>query len=176
MSLEAPITKAPKIRTLEEADKFLLAIALMKASVKQEEAKAELRINKINEELKEKTAHNLVGIEKIEEGLQAFAKANKEKLFGGEERSIKLNCGTIGYRESTSIVTTDETIEKLKKMNLYEAITTKENPNKEVLGTFDNVLLKKLGVKKEVTDNFFYRAKEKPLAKVTDKKVSKGKP
>ena len=98
-----------------------------------------------------------------EKGLQDFAEANRAEW--GENKSVKIGSGSIGYRLSKSLellegVDWDTVIIRCCK-SFKEAVTKKTtwDVNKAKLKGCDNKLLEKLGVVVTEKDTFFCKSK-----------------
>lgn len=154
-----PIVPMAQIRTIEQANKALFKIAQLRLEIKQLNTETEKEINFLKENLIRKVEPYQEQIQEIENGLFTFAEFNKNLLFQ-QKKSVELDFGLLGYRQSTKISIKKQTLEKLKEKGLFNAIIVKESVNKEILKDFDNELLKEVLAKRIIEDKFWYEIKE----------------
>jgi len=154
-----PNTPIKKITSLDECDGVLHRLADLKAEIKKLEADADIAVNKIKEELKDKSDPLLKEIEALEHSLAVYSEYNKEELFK-DKKTIELNFGLFGFRQSTSISVKRDTLKLLKEHGFTEAIKIKETPNKDVMREWSDERLSLVGAKKVVKDAFWIETKE----------------
>jgi len=165
--------KPPKITSLEEANEFMLALSIATSNVAKAKAKNDKQVAEIVEGFKTATEKDQALIEAINQGLEAFAKKNKKKFFT-EERSLKLDCGVIGFRSSSAIEFGEGTLALLKKYGPKEAVTIVESVNKNVLAYLTDKELAKVKAKRVPNETFFTKPAVAPIAKAPAQ-AAKGK-
>jgi phage host-nuclease inhibitor protein Gam len=101
-------------------------------------------------------------IRALETGMEAFAIQHKEELFK-KAKTKRLNFGEIGFRQSTKITVSKNTLDRLIEMEADDAIHTVRRPNKDVLATWDDEELREVGAKKKTEDVFGYKVKEEAI-------------
>jgi phage host-nuclease inhibitor protein Gam len=159
------------VKTMQEVDDALFQIAQYRIKLKKIDAEAEAQINIIKENAAREAEPIKAEIEKLENGIFAFAEFNKDDLFS-KKKSVELNFGLLGYRKSTKISIKKTTLEKLKAAGLLDAIIVRESPNKEVLATYPDETLKAVDAKRITEDNFWYEVKETAVTQHAAKQVS----
>uniref|UniRef100_A0A7C6A8G9 Host-nuclease inhibitor protein Gam n=1 Tax=candidate division WOR-3 bacterium TaxID=2052148 RepID=A0A7C6A8G9_UNCW3 len=146
------------IPDLKTADEVLRKIAELKRNIIVLESEAQEKIDKIKDGLNSKISPILQEIERYELSLSAFANAQKDELFK-DRKTIEITFGFLGFRQSTKISITNQTLKLLKQFGYNEAIIVKESVNKEVLQTYSESQLAEVKAKKIVEDNFWYELK-----------------
>ncbi len=154
------------MRDLGDVDNALLRIAQLKLGLKRIDADAEEAINGIKEQAAKQAKPLLEEIEKLENGIFAFSEYSKDQIFQ-KKKTVELNFGFIGYRKSTKISVKKSTLDKLKEMGLSEAIIVKESPNKEILATFSDAILKQVDARRIIEEKFWYEVKEEEVTQKT---------
>jgi len=149
------------IKTWEEADAALRAIGEIAILVERKEGQANKKINEIKDHLAEELNPSFARKARMETDLEEFLGAHKGDL--GETRSRKLNFGTLGFRKSPgklkllSKQTWAKVVQTLREMkqDLFLRFPDPE-PDKEALKGADPEFLKKVGLKVQEDDNFWY--------------------
>ena len=158
----------PAIRSLEEADSALARIAGLSRHV----ALINLGLNESIAGLKLKAAAEAepltAEIEGLAQSLALFATQNKAELFS-RRKSIALTFGVIGFRQATRLVTVGKAtfkrvLQQLLDRALDQYIRTKPELDKEALKGAGPELLKALGCKVLVEDEFFCEPAEDDVA------------
>lgn len=152
------------------ADQALFEIAQLRTRLKLIDAEAEEKINRIKENAAAAAAPIKEQISALEQALFFFTEENKFDLFSKNKKTVELTFGFIGMRKSSKITVKKTTVEKLKEMELFDAIIIKETPNKDVLATYDDAILKQVDAKRVVQDTPWYEVKEEDITG-TDSKV-----
>ena len=97
----------------------------------------------------------------MEKELSRFMEGNKSALFTQEKKSVDLNYGRIGYRESTKIKITNKTTLKLiKSFGFKEALKVEEKLNREAMKSWTTEKLASVLAQKETKDLPYYETKE----------------
>ena len=159
-----PLQTVPVLKSLDDANDTIAQIAALQRHV----ALINLGLNEDIDALKKKAAADCeplnADIDVLETSLARYAEYNKEELFA-KKKSHDLPFGTFGFRQSTRLVTLGKTtfkrvLEMLQDRDLAQYIRTKAEPDKEKLKGAGPELLKTLGCKLSVTDEFFYEVAE----------------
>lgn len=157
-----PTIETIKVTSLSEADTLLKQISDINANLRKIEADADIKVNEIKEEMKEKAEQLLEQKELLEKSIGIYCEYNKGELFG-DKKTIELTFGLFGYRQSTSIAVKQTTLELLKKHGLEEAIITKESPNKDIMRDWSEEKLKLVDARRNVEDKFWVEAKSNDI-------------
>jgi len=165
--------KPPKITSLEEANDFMLSLSITASKLAKTKAECDKQVAEIVEGFKPEIERCLALIEAVNKGLEDFANKNKKKLFS-EERSLKLDCGVIGFRSSSSIEFGDATLALLKKYGPKEAVTIVESVNKNVLAQLSDKELAKVKANRVPSETFFTKPAVAPIGKAPAQ-AAKGK-
>lgn len=160
-----------EIGTVMEADDVLREIGLLESELEVIDAKARQKAETISQKAADDGAPARKRIAELTAKINAYAEANKGELFK-EKKSIELVFGSFGFRESTSILVGENTVELLKKRGLLNCIRVKEEPNKTVLAQLDEKTLSKVGAERVTKDSFFLKAAPKKINGNILKKVS----
>ena len=159
-----PLQTVPVLKSLDDANDTIAQIGALKRHV----ALINLGLNEDIDQLKKKAVTDCepmnAQIEILETSLARYAEYNKADLFA-KKKSHDLPFGTFGFRQSTKLATIGKTtfkrvLELLQDRNLGKYIRTKEEVDKESLKGAGEELLKTLGCKVSVTDEFFYEVAE----------------
>ena len=97
-------------------------------------------------------------IEALAARIEDYASKNKDDIFI-DKKSASLTFGDIGYRETTSVVTSSKTCGLLKKLGLEKYIRTKvtEEPRKDMMKEMDDTSLAKVDAVKKVENKFYLK-------------------
>lgn len=115
----------------------------------------------------------------IQKSIEAFVLEHKDEFT--KTRTKELSHGIISFRVSTSIKVISKSIclRALHAMGLDDYIIVKEEPNKEMLRTLDDITLAKVACEKKTVDNISIEPKieeinpESPIESPKAKEVSK---
>lgn len=157
-----PTVDTRKITSLSEADGILHEIADLKAQVRKRQADADIAVNAIKEAMVEDTRPMLEQIEAMEKSLAVYSEYNRGELFS-DKKTIELNFGLFGYRQSTSVSVKKTTLELLQKHGFDEAISTKPTVNKEIMRSWSAERLALVDATLVVEDKFWIETKENDL-------------
>lgn len=99
--------------------------------------------------------------------LASFAEINRAELFT-RKKSLELPHGTIGFRQSTSIVTRakirlGQVLERLKDLGWHEAVKISESVNKDAMRAWADGKLEAVGMERKVVDQFFVEIADETL-------------
>lgn len=127
------------------------------------EADMNLKINDIKQETERLSKPLKEKIKQLEDEIKDFTEENKSEIDG---RTKVLMFGKVGFRLNSSVsVPTKKLckiIENLRKFGIENCIKVTETVNKDILGTYSNADIAKVGAVKKVEDKFWCEAdKEK---------------
>lgn len=136
------------INTLQQCNKAMKELALVKAELTKLRAKVNPKIAK------------LAALESdIDTAIKRYGTTEKDKIFA-DGRTVELEHGKLTLTESKSIEISEITLPKLEKSVLAKsAIRITKSVNKTFLGTLTDKELERLGASREVKDNFNYKLK-----------------
>lgn len=157
-----PEINMKKMKDLSDVNLAMRHIRDLKAEMTKMDIEAQEKINKIKAEIEKKAKPMLKEIEPLENGILAFAEYNKEELFR-VKKTIDLNFGQIGFRQTTKISIKKTTVEKLEILGFMDAILIKKSANKKYLSKWNDEMLKKVDAIRKVEDNFWYETIESDI-------------
>jgi len=167
MAGKAPLKKAPahfEITSMEELNHALERIGQAKAKLDEIDAQTEKRLAEIKSDADALAKQSAQDFQENEDAVIAYLKKNR-KLFS-EQRSIKLGFGTVGFRSVNEIEISANTVAKLEKMEDGEdALIIKKTANKNVLATWPDADLRKVGAIRVTEDRPFYKLHPAEMAK-----------
>ena len=159
------IPQTKEIRDTMDLDDALKEMALNQFHFDEERGAVNKKIQKVNDELFEKTKPYSERIKEIIAMIEAFCNEHKEDLFT-ESKSIKLNFGEVGFRSSSKLevdVDGKDTLTlagKLKKAKRDLLVKVKTTLDKNALKKLGPDEMEALGVRMKDEDNFFCKPKE----------------
>lgn len=95
----------------------------------------------------------------LEDALCTYGELNKVELFS-RKRSVETPFGVYGFRKSTKLLTAAKVtlglvLERLKELNLKDAVRVKESVDKEAMRDWPDERLETVGMRRTVQDEFF---------------------
>jgi len=144
------------IENWSQADDCLRAIGSWQAKINLAEQTAKEDIDEIKAGLVAEVKPLKSQIDQLVRSLEAFCVANKKDF--GRKRSKRLTFGILGWRKSSSISITKQTLELVKQVFGRAAkrfIHIKEAVDKEALAKLTDEQLSSLKAKRKVRDDFF---------------------
>ena len=147
-----------EIRNYEDVDLALKRICECEVEISKIEGEVTLKCNEIKEAFKNEVSKLENEKNFLEQCISNFCDEHKSDFI--DKRSRELVYGSIGYRVSKSVklprvkAKVETLLSAIKKFGLKECITYEEKPNKEALCELDENTLVKLGLKREIKDNF----------------------
>ena len=117
-------------------------------------------ISAVKEEAKEKVKKHEEDIKLQELMIQQYVTEHKDELNG---KSLKLAFGMVGFRMSTKLILPKNVhtiIENLKKNGMLDCLNTKVTVNKDVLKTYDEKEIIKVGASLKKEDAFWYEVEK----------------
>lgn len=153
------------LKTWEEVDQALKAIAEAQNEIAIVESSMNMQIDAIKAVHDEKVKGYREEIKKQELLIKEFTADSRDDLKG---RSRELTFGKVGFRKSTKVVlpkALERVIASLKKNDMEDCIVVKETVNKDILKTYPEKDILKVGGKLKVEDAFWYETKMVEIAK-----------
>lgn len=157
-----PVVETRKITSLSEADSMLHEMADLKAKIRKVQADADIAVNAIKESMMDTVRPMLEQIEAMEKSLAVYSEYNRTELFN-DKKTIELQFGLFGYRQSTSVSVKKTTLELLQKHGFDEAISIKPTVNKEIMRSWSIERLALVDATLVVEDKFWIETKENGL-------------
>jgi phage host-nuclease inhibitor protein Gam len=157
-----PVIETRKITSLSEADSMLHEMADLKAKIRKVQADADIAVNAIKESMMDTVRPMLEQIEAMEKSLAVYSEYNRAELFN-DKKTIELQFGLFGYRQSTSVSVKKTTLELLQKHGFDEAISIKPTVNKEIMRSWSTERLALVDATLVIEDKFWIETKENDL-------------
>lgn len=157
-----------KINDFNDVDSALKRLCELEVAINEINGEVTLKCNEIKESRK-KDVEKLDSEKKyIEQQITIFCEENKGEF--AEKRSKEFNFGKIGYKVSKSVTgiprikdKLEKFINTLKSFKLDNCITYEEVVNKDELVELDDQTLVKLGLKRNIKDNFYIKTEIEKL-------------
>lgn len=146
----------PMLKSWEQVDQALREIAEANNELAMLHSAMNLQVDTLKKQFDEAAKHYHEKVKKNELLVKEFVSANREEMDG---KSKKLTFGTVGFRMSTKLGLPKDlakVIKNLKKYHMEKCITTKESVNKDVLRTYEEKDILKVGGRLQKEDAFFY--------------------
>ena len=122
-----------------------LTLDTLEAEMNMKINDVKLETEKLSKPLKEK-------VKELEEQIKDFTEENKAEIEG---RTKILTFGKVGFRLSSNL---SKIIENLRKFGMENCIKVSESVNKDILGTYSNKDIAKVGATKKAEDKFWCEA------------------
>lgn len=152
--------EAASLKTWEEVDQSLKEIADAQNEISIIESAMNMQIDAIKSVNDDKIKSYRDEIKKQELLIKEYTTDYKDDLKG---RSRDLTFGKVGFRKSTRLMlpkAVDKVIKSLRKNDMSDCIVVKETVNKDVLKTYDEKDILKVGGSLKVEDTFWYETKQ----------------
>jgi phage host-nuclease inhibitor protein Gam len=119
--------------------------------VERTKSKTETRIAEIKEKTQAINQPLLDQIKNQKAQIYEFMEAEKDHLFKGKKRSREFTNAKIGYQKSSELKTLkgakwSDVLAKLKSLKLRDAISRKEEPDKDAIKKLSAEKMKEIGV------------------------------
>ncbi|UCG35572.1 MAG: host-nuclease inhibitor Gam family protein, partial [Candidatus Omnitrophota bacterium] len=118
------------ITNLSEVNEVIHALSEMTRQIELIKIEAEQAIDLIIDQKSSRTSSIFKCMKKIREELRIFLEMKKTELFS-DKKTINLNFGKVGFRESTKIKVKKDTLDRVINYNYEDAIKVKKSLNKE---------------------------------------------
>lgn len=159
MSKNNPSLKPiPVLKDINEINATLSKIAGLNAELKTIDKNDDERIAEIKAEAAKNGKRLRVQVRMLEKALRKYGKDNKRQICSNDSRSIELPFGVIGFRRSTILKVSPETMELLVK-KFPKGVRVKRSIDKNELRKWSDEKLESVGAKKRQSDNFYYKLK-----------------
>lgn len=156
----------PVLKSWDEVDATLKEISECENQLAILESSMNIQIDAVKEGFNEKAAPYKEEIKKLEAIIKEYVTENKGDLKG---KSRELTFGRVGFRFSTKVSipkNVEKLIKLLRKNEMDDCIIVKETVNKDVLRTYDEKDIIKVGASLKKEDTFWYETrKEESLTK-----------
>jgi len=147
------------INNLYEVNEVVRTLAEMTRQIQLIKIETEQEIDRIIDEKSSRTKPILSSMKQVKEELRIFLEMKKTELFA-DKKTIDLNSGKVGFRESTMIKTKKDTLEQIIKYKYEDAVKIKKSLNKEAMKAWTAEKLACVGAKRETNDRPFYETNE----------------
>ncbi|MGN1144894.1 MAG: host-nuclease inhibitor Gam family protein [Acetatifactor sp.] len=155
------------LKTWNEVDEALKVIAEAQNEISIVESTMNMQIDAIKSVSDEKIKGYRDEIKKQELLIKEFTTGSKDELDG---KSKELTFGKVGFRKSTKVVlpkALERVIASLKKNGMEDCVVLKETVNKDMLKTYPEKDILKVGASLKVEDAFWYETKAVEISKVS---------
>lgn len=144
------------IKDWEEVNLCLKEFGECKITIESIEAEMNIKINDVKLEADKLSKPLKENIKKLEKQIEDFVDEHKFDIDG---KTKELTFGKIGFRQVSKISIPNKKIEKiisnLKKFGMEQCIKITETINKDVLSTYSDKDIAKIGASRKVEDKFW---------------------
>ena len=161
-------TKIPEpemLHSWDDVNAALKEIAAAEIAIAQIEGEMNIKINDIKEAAERECAPLRAQVIETGKQLKRFAELNRPDF--GKAKTRTLTFGSLGFRQSTSVVVKPALIEKiidnLRKLGMSDCIKQTETVNKEVLKTYPAEQIVAAGASLKKSDTFWYETDKTSL-------------
>ena len=144
------------LKSWEEVNESMKEMGYCQIALENAEADMQLRINQAKEDAEVIGKPLKNKIKELEKEISIFAEEHKDEIEG---KTKELHFGKVGFRLRTSIsIPTkklESVIQKLKKLGMENCIKITENVNKDVLATYSEKEIAKVGAVRKTEDKFW---------------------
>jgi phage host-nuclease inhibitor protein Gam len=164
------IKEAPILKNWEQVDAALKEIAENEIALADIEGDMNKQINGIKITAAQEAKPHQDRIDKLGKDIKEYVTEHRDEL--GKKKSITLNFGETGFRQSTTIgLPRDEEeileiIRKLKARKMTDCIVTKETVDKDALRQYGEEKVTAVGAKWKRTDTFWFEAARDKLERL----------
>lgn len=147
------------INSWEDVNKALKLKGECELTLDTLEAEMNMKINDVKLETEKLSKPLKEKVKELEEQIKDFTEENKTEIEG---RTKILTFGKVGFRLSSNVsVPTkklSKIIENLRKFGMENCIKVSESVNKDILGTYSDKDIAKVGATKKAEDKFWCEA------------------
>lgn len=146
----------PTLKNWEQVDEALKTIAEAGNELEMLHSAMNLQVDALKKQFDEAARPYHEKIKQNELLVKEFASASR---MGMDGKSKKLTFGIVGFRMSTKLGLPKDVakvIANLRKYGMEKCITTKESVNKDILKTYEEKDILKVGGKLQKEDTFYY--------------------
>ncbi len=144
---------APELKSWDEVNSSLKRLGELTCQKRDLENKMTELVSDITAKFNTDAAPLLSEMEALQASISAYATDHKDEFT--KERTKELPHGSISFRVSSSVKVISKAIclKALKALGMSDFISVKEEPNKDMLKTLDDIQLAKVACEKKVVDN-----------------------
>ena len=156
MALGRKRMEEPTLKSWEQVDEALKTIAEAGHELEMLHSAMNLQVDALKKEFDEAARPYHEKVKQNELLVKEFTAASRAEMEG---KSKKLTFGTVGFRMSTKLGLPKDVakvITNLRKYGMEKCITTKESVNKDILKTYEEKDILKVGGKLQKEDTFYY--------------------
>lgn len=153
-----------KLESIEDVNLALRDIGLAEKELEAIDNEANKKIAEIKTEAARQGEKLRSRIQDLSAKIAAFAEYNKADLFK-DNKTVELSFGKFGWRKTTKISVKKTTLELLRKMNLFNCIRTKEEPDKVAMTELTDEQLLQVDACRKIADDFFCEADTEEINK-----------
>jgi phage host-nuclease inhibitor protein Gam len=155
------------ITTANQAEEAMLSLARLSRKMKGIELDAKENIDIIKENAVAAMEPLKATRKELENAICAYATTNKDQLFNGR-KSLETPFGLFGWRKATKLLplakrTLADVLERLRELDITEAIKTKESVDKAAMRDWSDAKLESVGMRRQIKDDFFIEPNEESL-------------
>lgn len=157
--------ETPMLGSWEDVNASLKAIAQANNELQVINSSMNMQIDALKEASDKMALPYKDEIKKQELMIKEFVQANRADMKG---KSRKMTFGTVGFRMSTKLSLPKElkkVIAALRKFGMTDCIVSKETVNKDILKTYDEKDILKVGGSLKKEDTFYYEVDQAAVAK-----------
>lgn len=158
----------PQLKSWEEVDACLKVMGDAENQISVITAEMNAAIAEAKKEAEEKAAQYKEMIKQNEGKIKEFTTVRKEDMKG---KSLQLTFGTVGFRQSTKLSLPQDTgkvILKLRENGMADCINVKETINKDMVKSYPEEDILKIGGYLQKTDTFWYETDKDTLAEAVE--------
>lgn len=156
MALGRKRMEEPTLKNWEQVDEALKTIAEAGHELEMLHSAMNLQVDGLKKQFDEAARPYHEKVKQNELLIKEFAAAGRAEMDG---KSKKLTFGTVGFRMSTKLGLPKDVakvIASLRKYGMEKCITVKESVNKDILKTYEEKDILKVGGKLQKEDTFYY--------------------
>lgn len=156
MALGRKRMEEPMLKSWDQADEALKEIAEAEHELDMLHSAMNMQVDALKKQFDEAAKPYHEKVKKNELLVKEFSTVNRAEMDG---KSKKLTFGKVGFRMSTKVglpKNTAKVIANLRKYGMEKCIKTKETVNKDILKTYEEKDILKVGGKLKKEDTFYY--------------------
>lgn len=159
------IPETDRLQSWDDVNAALRQIAEAEIAIAQIEGDMNIKINGIKESADRECGPLREQIAEAGKQIKLFAELNRPDF--GKTKTKALTFGSLGFRQSTSVVIksalTEKIIDNLRKLGMSDCIKQTETVNKEVLKTYPAEQVIAAGASLKKSDTFWYETDKTSL-------------
>lgn len=148
----------------KQAEAAMMELARLSRQIKAVEIDAQENIDQIKANAVQQMEPLKSDRKALEDALCVYATLNKDELFK-RRKSLETPYGLFGWRKATSLLTASkvkmaDVLERLRELNIKEAIKVKESVDKTAMREWPDSRLETVGMRRVTKDEFFIEVAE----------------